>query len=168
MIVLSDASPLISLCRIGWIEILARLYHEVIITTEVHAEVVAAGTGRPGAVEIAKAGWIKVRSVSQPAGLANARQQFSLGLGELSTIWLALELKADLVVIDELKARTLARQKGLMLAGCVGVLEEAFRQKLIADLAEPYRQLLASRAYVNRAICEASLRGFELPPLDAG
>jgi predicted nucleic acid-binding protein len=167
VIVLSDASPLISLSRIGQITLLPRLYQKVTVTPEVYAEVAVSGVGRAGAAEITKAGWIEVKPASQPGELSKARQQFALGIGELSIILLALELKADLILIDELRARRHAREKGLTYVGCIGVLEEAFRLNLIADLPQVYRQLLASGAYVDRAICEVSLQELKLPPLDA-
>lgn len=38
MIVVSDTSVLLNLCRIGRVELLARLFHEVVIPLEVAAE----------------------------------------------------------------------------------------------------------------------------------
>ena len=38
MIVVADTSVLLNLCRIGQVELLARLFHEVVIPLEVAAE----------------------------------------------------------------------------------------------------------------------------------
>jgi hypothetical protein len=47
----------------------------------------------------------------------------------------------------------------------VGVLHDAFGLKLVSDLPESYRQLLASGAYVNRVLLENILKILNLPPL---
>ena len=46
-----------------------------------------------------------------------------LGLGELSTVMLAKELRAEIALMDDLRARRLARENGLSVRGTVGVLE---------------------------------------------
>ena len=68
--------------------------------------------------------------MQKPANLASAQQRFGLGIGELSIIMLGRELKADLVLIDDLKARNLAREEGLAVLGCVGVLHDAFGREV--------------------------------------
>lgn len=72
MTVVSDSSPLISLSRIGLLELLARIYHTVLITPEVYAEVVMAGKGLAGSLEVAGASWIDVRQIGSHAGFAGA------------------------------------------------------------------------------------------------
>ena len=88
-----------------------------------------------------------------------------MGIGEVSAILLSQELKADVVLIDDSKARKVAQEEGLTVLGCVGVLEDAFSLKLLSDLPEAYRQLLVSGAYVDRQILENSLTTLNLPPL---
>ena len=92
MNVVSDASPLIILAKIGWFDLLPRLHSNVYISEEVYDEVVVAGVGLPGASEVANAAWIKVRALHRRGTLKAARTRFGLGLGELSTILLAKEL----------------------------------------------------------------------------
>ena len=98
---ISDSSPLITLARIGCFDLLPKLYGRVYISTEVYSEVVIAGAGLPGATQAAQADWIEVRPVQDIAGLAAAIAKIGLGAGELSTVVLARELSADLVLIDE-------------------------------------------------------------------
>jgi predicted nucleic acid-binding protein len=166
VIVLSDASPLISLSRISQLDLLPKLYHQVTITPQVYAEVAVSGAGMAGSSEIAKATWIEVRPVNDPEELERAKIESGLGLGELSTILLAPDLNADLILIDELKARKEARKRRLVHVGCVGVLEDAFQTGLLKDLRAEYRQLIATRAFVSRQIVDASLERLRLPPLD--
>jgi predicted nucleic acid-binding protein len=63
------------------------------------------------------------------------------------------------------QARRLAEKQGLVVLGCVGVLETAFRRGLIIDLTEAYRKLISSAAYINPEILKASLARLGQPPL---
>ena len=74
-------------------------------------------------------------------------------------------MNATLVLIDEIKARKVAREYGMAVLGCVGILEDAFGLHLLPDLAQAYRQLISAGAYVDRKILENSLQALNLPPL---
>ena len=64
-----------------------------------------------------------------------------LGTGERETISLALELKPDLVLMDDLKARAAAELRGLTVTGTLAVLCDAASQNRI-DLATEVQRLL--------------------------
>ncbi len=78
MRVVSNASPLITLARIGRLNSLQFLYGTVNIPTAVHNEVVVAGANMPGALAVAQAGWIQVTVVQDSLNLA--RSSFQAGL----------------------------------------------------------------------------------------
>jgi hypothetical protein len=164
VIVLADASPLITLAEVGYLEVLAELYESIITTPEVYAEVAVAGEGRAGALQIA-ADWIQVRSLGTPVPIAISQVQSILGVGERSTIALAREMNADLTIMDDSRARRVAEKHGLVVFGCVGVLETAFRGGLITDLTKAYQRLISSEAYINPEILKASLAKLMQPPL---
>ncbi len=165
MIVVSDSSPLISLARIGWLKLLASLYERILITVEVHHEVVRAGRGLPGAEEIRTAGWIQVAPQRPVSNLLLERECQSLGAGERSAILLADALPADLILLDERKARHIARQAGLTVVGCLGALEAGARMGLISDLRETYIDLLRQGIRFDIALLQNSLVRFGLPKL---
>jgi len=52
-------------------------------------------------------------------------------VGEAEAISLALELKANLLLADDRKARRIARERGLATSGAVGVLELASTRNLL-------------------------------------
>lgn len=79
MKVVSNASPLITLARIGHVDLLRRFYDAVYISTEVHNEVVIAGAGLPGAAAVSKADWIRVTPVRNVEDLAKATAKIGLG-----------------------------------------------------------------------------------------
>lgn len=89
MTVVSDSSPLVILTKLGCFDLLNRLFPRLYISEEVHHEVVVSGVGLAGASEVAKAAWIEVKKLQDHKGLLAAREKYSLGDGELSTILLA-------------------------------------------------------------------------------
>ena len=55
----------------------------------------------------------------------------TLDLGEREAIQLALERKADVLVVDEWKGRAVARSRALpLIGGALGVLGDAFQRRL--------------------------------------
>jgi predicted nucleic acid-binding protein len=141
VIVVSDASPLISLATIGRLELLHALYGSVAIPEAVRAEVLSGD--RPGSAEVAAAPWIEVRSVQNtlfPAALG-------VGRGEGEAILLAIELKADRLLADERQARRIARRFGLEIIGVAGILVEAKRAR-----PDPIRNADPGRARKRRGI----------------
>ncbi len=78
-------------------------------------EVVISGSRLPGAFETANAEWIKVRQVHNRMDVTAAQGRFGLGAGELSTIILAKEIEAELVILDDLGA--FAHREGFRVQG---------------------------------------------------
>ena len=165
MIVLCDSSPLITLSKIGRLELLHELYGKITITPEVYSEVVLRSTHLAGAAELPKSAWIQVYSLKKQKDLDAMRQRFGIGAGEASVIQLGQEIGADILLMDDRKARNSARGLGLAVLGCVGILQDGFRSKRAPDLSQAYRELAVSGAYVDRALLENILKILKLPPL---
>jgi predicted nucleic acid-binding protein len=64
-----------------------------------------------------------VKALQNAAGLYSAQRKYGLGPGEMSSILLAKELGANPVLLDDYRARKLAKAKGLKILGTVGLLE---------------------------------------------
>ncbi len=165
MIVVSNASPLIILSKLGEFDLLPRLFTDIVIAPEVWDEVVVKGVGLPGATEVQQAPWIRVEPVINAAQIIAWQAQHNLGLGELATILLAKELTADLALIDERRARLLAQAEGVSPFGTIGMLELGYRKGEIADLRQMYQSLLNVGARVDRRVLNQSLAACSLPPL---
>jgi uncharacterized protein len=123
MIVVSNSSPLVSLAAIGRLGLLHELYDTIIIHQAVHHEVVIQGLRRPGAVEVQSLDWIVCRDVGDP--LVVTALEGKLDRGEAEAIALAIELHADLLLMDERLGRAEAARFGLRFVGILGVLIEA-------------------------------------------
>jgi len=165
MIVVSNSSPLILLSKLGHFDLLRRLFNQIVVSQDVWDEVVVRGAGRPGAAEMQQANWIRVATLSNPAQLAVWQTQHNLGVGELSTILLALDLSADVSLIDERRARLLAQAQGVAVLGVVGALQLGYRSGEISDLRQAYQDLLTQGAHIDKRLINRSLAACNLPPL---
>jgi predicted nucleic acid-binding protein len=131
MIVVSDASPLIALGRIGRLDLLREIFGSLVIPDAVWKEVVESGIDKEGSVNVAEAVWISQQSVLDHS-LVNLLRH-DLGAGEAEAIVLARECNADFLLIDERLGRSAAKSLGLKVVGLVGVLIEARERGLVSD-----------------------------------
>lgn len=93
------------------------------------------------------------------------RSRFALGIGELSSLVLAKEVSADIVLFDDLAARNLAQRQGFRVQGTIGVLEACYARGYFADLRTAFTGLLAEGIYLDGAFLNARLNSLKLPPL---
>lgn len=129
MNVVSNTSPITNLALIGHLDLLQQMFGAVTVPQEVWHEVVVKGAHLPSAQLVQRAPWIQVRQVANQALVQSLRQD--LDAGEAEAIALALELGADLLLIDERIGRESAQHLGLTYAGLIGVLQQAHRRALI-------------------------------------
>jgi uncharacterized protein len=143
MIVVCNTSPLTNLAAIGQFDLLRRLFSEINIAFGVWEELNAKGKEWPGSKECAGADWIRRQKVGNRLLIRALRRD--LDKGEAETIVLALELKADIVLLDEKEGRNAAKRLRLKPLGVIGVLLEA-KQKGIIRLVRPHLDSLRETA----------------------
>ena len=135
-LVIADTSPINYLILIEHIDILPALFEKVILPSVVPDELTAA----PLLVRqwIAEPpSWVEVRKTTK------SRQDSSLerlDAGEEDAIALAVELDADLLLMDDREGVIAARSKGLTVTGTLGVLGLAAQHDLL-NLAEAFGRL---------------------------
>ncbi|MBF0367840.1 MAG: DUF3368 domain-containing protein, partial [Magnetococcales bacterium] len=103
--VICNSGPLIALASIGKLDLLYGLYGNIIVPEEVFKEVVEAGDGRPGALEVETLEWLQCLSLTLPPEPLLIQE---LGPGESAVIALAFQCNARFVLIDERRARRIA------------------------------------------------------------
>lgn len=131
MIVISDTSALTNLAAIQHLHLLPQLYNQVTIPEAVYRELAGIAPPVPGTLEVQSASWLEVRQVVNRSAVELLQYEVRLDLGESEAIALALELNADLLLIDERRGRAEADRMGLRIIGLLGILVEAKHQNLI-------------------------------------
>jgi predicted nucleic acid-binding protein len=143
MIVVCNTSPIINLAAIGHLTLLQQLYARIIIPEAVYHEIAVIGSGQPGATEVQTLEWIEKQHLAERA-LVNVLQ-IDLDAGEAEALALAVEAKADLLLMDERRGRTAAARLGLKYIGLLGVLVVA-KQRGLVTLIKPALDELIIRA----------------------
>lgn len=143
MIVVSDTTPIISLLKIGRLDLLEGLFGEVLIPNAVYRELTADKRFIDEAGEITNASYIKTVSVSNPGAVRILRMATGLDQGESEAIVLTDELGADILLMDEAKGRTISGQMGITIMGTIGLLVSAYEDKLLTSVeARKYIDIL--------------------------
>lgn len=142
MIVVSDTSPILNLALVGHLHLLASLYGEVLIPPTVCQELRRSGSDAH-LIDLGSCPWLAVVPAEDQAHVRQLSGQ--LDPGEAEAIVLALEKRADLLLVDERRARRVASALGLRVTGLLGVLVEAQRAGLI-ERVKPVLDDLITRA----------------------
>ena len=97
----------------------------------------------PRALEVQNYSWIKTQKIINTQQVKAPREsQEHIDLDEVEAIILALELKADLLLMDERRGQALASSYGLSLTGLLGVLVQAKKTGLIPAVKPLIEQLI--------------------------
>ena len=129
MIVVSDTTPLISLLKIGRLDLLKKLFREIIIPNAVFYELTADRRFKLESEQIKCKDFIKVKSVKNSESVDIFKGETGLDRGESETIILADKLKADLLLMDEAKGRNISIKMGHKIIGTIGILLAAYEEK---------------------------------------
>lgn len=90
----------------------------------------------------------------QEVPLASPVEMALIEAGEREAILLAEHLKADLVLLDDLRARRIAKARGLSVVGTLGILGDASQRGLI-NFRETIDALKATNFRVSDKLIES-------------
>jgi predicted nucleic acid-binding protein len=155
IVVVADTSPLIALLNIRHAEVLPTLFVQVIIPPAVASELAA--PARPQVVRdfvAAPPVWLRIR---RPAMIEEIPD---LHPGEREALSLAIELHADLVLIDERKAYREAVHRKLNAIGTIRILERAAAEGLL-DLKDAFARLKQTDFWISHKLLDERLKLFE-------
>ncbi len=142
MLAVSNTSPVSNLAVIGRLALLKSQFSEIWIPTSVWNELALHpdATVRAAIQDGINAGWIRCGSVCAGSPLLNLLL-LQLHAGEAETIALAVDMKANMAIIDEQEGRKLAAQVGLKVTGVLGILRRAKREGQIPALKPEIQSL---------------------------
>jgi predicted nucleic acid-binding protein len=129
-LVIADTGPINYLVLIGAIDVLPALFRRILLPSAVAAEL----RDRDAPPEVrawldSSPPWLELRiAVPEIQGDSSLT---GLGEGEQAAIALAISLDADLLLMDDREAVTVARSRGLVVTGTLGVLDVAAERGLL-------------------------------------
>ncbi|MFK7923840.1 MAG: DUF3368 domain-containing protein [Bacteroidia bacterium] len=148
MIIISDTSVMINLAQIGHLSLLPQIFPEIIIPEAVFKEITHGDKPLPGATEIVEADWLSVASPIDDNLILSLLDE--IDLGEAEAIVLAIERKADFLLIDERRGRSVARRYKLDHLGILGILLQAKTLGLISQVKPLLDRLInEARFYIG-------------------
>jgi len=147
MKIVLNSSIIIALDKVSKLDILKYIFDEIYIPRAVYYEVAK----RHKIPE-----WIKVADIKNEAFLQILRDK--LGKGESEAIILALEIKADLVGLDDLNARKIAKKLGINVIGTVGIILLAKKKGIIKELKPVLEKLRKKGFYLDEELINKVLK----------
>jgi predicted nucleic acid-binding protein len=148
-----DASPLIHLSRTRNIHFLTTLGPTILVPAPVYREVLAKDSDHSARI-VQETSWFAHVPASQiPAEIS----RWDLGAGESAVLAWALSHPGSIAVLDDAKARRLARALRLPMIGTLGLVVRAKRHGLI-PLARPIvESLIAHGMYLSPPVLQEAL-----------
>ena len=149
MIVVSDTSPITTLLKIGKVDLLHKLYGEVLIPEAVRDELFKSHRSLPEFFQC-----VAVTNHQAVEQLLN-----ELNAGEAEAIVLAKEKNADVLLIDEIEGRDVAAREGLHFIGLVGLLDQAKLNGFIPSVREALDEIEhQTTLYISEEIKNLALK----------
>ena len=152
MKIVSNASPLIFLAKIGELDLLDK--YEIKIPRQVYEEIhKGAEIGKEDTQKIESLIERKIIKIEDTA-IDKGIDKQNLGKGEKAAISLAINKEINIVLIDERKARRIAKFYKLKPRGTIGILIEALKNKEIdkQEFKELLRKLVKERYRINEIL----------------
>jgi len=151
--IISNTTPILSLLKIDMLDLLHKMYSKVIIPKAVFEEI-ENGKDKSYYVDLSNIDWIDIIEISN----VGSRSFFvDLDDGEAEVLVLAKELKADLVIMDELMGRRFAKQLNYKLTGTIGILLKAKENRIIPSIGKLLKELTEKGTWINPKLIEKVL-----------
>ena len=128
MPIVSNTSPVLNLAIVDHLSLMYEQFGEILIPQAVFEEL-RVEEGLPGSQSIREAiekGWLGVKEAKDQIFVKVLRAD--LDKGEAEALALALQVKAEWVILDEREGRRVAKSLGLKVIGVLGVLLRAQRE----------------------------------------
>lgn len=147
MLVIADSSALIAFASCDALDVLTRIHENIRVPQAVYDEVVVANKPQAGVLSMFLAG--RVVSVELSRWVLSAG---GLGQGELEAMALYRQLSADLLLIDDRRARAVAEHNQIACTGTLATLLLAKHRGIIHQVAPYVGKLRTSPLHYGEAL----------------
>ena len=154
MIVISDTTPIISLMKVGRLELLQQLFDIVYIPMAVYKELTENESYPREAKIVQECDFLIVERVENEKSVTILRNLNGLDAGESEAIILAGEKQSDVLLVDENKGRQVAKKMGIAITGTIGILMQAFDERMLTreDIEECIEHLKESEIRISEKL----------------
>ena len=153
--VIVNSTPLIILGNIDRLDILQKMYGEIIIPQAVFEEVTSKNDDAKLKLS-QNLSWIKIFEVKDKS--SRKIYQAKLHDGEVEVMMLAKEISADLLIIDDNAAKKFAKFLGFTVTGTLGILLKAKSEKIIPKIRPILEKMLEENFYISEKIINLVLK----------
>lgn len=159
MIVVSDTTPILSLLKANQLGLLERLYQKIIVPKAVYDELTQNAAYKDERQKIIDCTFLSTEEVSNTGSVDILRTVTGLDTGESEALVLYNEKRADILLIDERKGRSVAKKMSVKYIGTAGILMLAFDEGIITarEVQETLDILLSCNIRLSRRLCNKVL-----------
>ena len=137
--IISDTSCFIILTNIDELELLHKVYGQIITTPDIAIEY---GDTLPD--------WVQIISVTDK--YKQQLLEMQIDKGESSALALALEIPGSTVILDDYKARKIAERLGITFSGTIGVIIKAKLKGIIPSIKPILEKIKQTDFYLSAEI----------------
>ena len=137
--IISDTSCFIILTNIDELELLHKVYGQIITTPDIAIEY---GDTLPE--------WVQIISVTDK--YKQQLLEMQIDKGESSALALALEIPGSTVILDDYKARKIAERLGITFTGTIGVIIKAKLKGIIPSIKPILEKIKQTDFYLSAEI----------------
>lgn len=145
MILIADSSALVALAIVDKLEILDKLFGQVLIPLAVYDEITI--ENREESKKLLNYSKDRVKDISSKINF-----NITLGKGESESIILYKEENADFLLCDDKKAKKFAQSFGMNVVGSLGILLKAKDKRLIGEIRPLITILKSSKVFIDDKI----------------
>ncbi len=155
MIIISDTTPIISLLKADQLELLQKLYQTVLVPRVVYRELTENPVYIKEAEIIKNVEFLSVGAIENIKSVNVLRSVTGLDEGESEALIMYDEQNADLLLMDEHKGRSVAKQLKVRHIGTAGILMLAYDKGMIQASAvkKCIDLMLANEIRLGKGIC---------------
>ena len=153
MLIVADSSALIALAACDALNVILQVYDDIRVPEAVYAEIVAPEKPQSDALGAFLAH--RVVKVDTTRWVLTAG---GLGRGEIEAMALYKQLTADVLLIDDHRARVIAEHNQINCIGALGLLLIAKQEGKIAEIAPYIQRLRDASIYYGDALLDRVLK----------
>ncbi len=154
-IVIADSGPIFSLAAIDKLDLLNKIFDDIKIPRAVWNEI-SSSHDKPFHDLITYFFKDKIVDIKGFNDLT-----FIMDYGESESVILYKEMKADFLLLDDKKARSVAENFGVQCVGTIGILSIAKELRLIDSLKPLFEVLIENKRYFSIGLLNMVLRKYD-------